>query len=190
MDNKTAKDLMVPLQEYPHVPDDADLGRAVAALDRAREQLPAGRDPYRAVLVVDHEGRVVGKIGQLALLKALEPQSSVLEDLALLTRAGVSDEFLAKTLEHHRLFRANLTGLCRAAAGLPVRRVMQPVTQSIEENASLSEALHNLVVWQTLSVLVTRDQRPVGLLRLSDLCREIIRHIKTAPTTEPNPQQE
>ena len=190
MDSKTARDLMVPIEKYPQVSADARLYEAVLALDKAQQNPPPGRQPYRAVLVVEDDGRVVGKIGQLVLVRALEPQSQVADDLALLARAGVSDEFLAKTLEHHRLFRAGLNDLCRAAAQIPARKIMQPITQSIDEGTSLAEAMHRIVVWQTLSVLVTRQGHPVGLLRLSDLCDEITRQMKTAVSHQSRKERE
>jgi len=58
--------------------------------------------------------------------------------------------------------------------------VMHPVEENIDENAPLSEALHKMVVYQTLSILVTRDKKVIGLLRLSDLFDEIVKDIKNS----------
>jgi hypothetical protein len=54
---------------------------------------------------------------------------------------------------------------------------MIPVTESIDENALLTEAIHRIVLWQTLSILVTRGGEVVGILRLSDLFDEISCHV-------------
>jgi CBS-domain-containing membrane protein len=171
---------MVPLSEYPSVEQEVTLFDAVVALDRAQQGLPPGRQPYRAVLVVDSDKRVVGKIGQLALLKALEPQSTVVDDLGTLTRAGVSDEFLNSVMKHFRLFQQEISNMCLTARSLPVKNVMHPVAEHIDHEASLCEAAHQMVVWQTLSILVTEGNETVGLIRLSDLCDEVVRQMKAA----------
>ncbi len=178
MDSKRVKDLMVPLDQYAVVSQDATLFDAVRALEQAHESLPAGRQPYRAVLVIDEKKRIVGKIGQLAFLTALEPRYSIVGDLESLARAGVSDEFVSSMMEHYRFFQDDLTDLCARAKGLSVKDVMHPVTESIDENATLAEAIHKIIVWQTLSILVTRGPDMVGLLRLSDLFDEITAQMK------------
>jgi len=180
MDDKRVKDLMVSLDEYPVVSQDATLREAVLALEEAQRQLPGGRQPYRAVLVVDEKKRIAGKIGQLAFLRALEPRYDVIGDLESLSVAGVSEEFVASTMEHYRFFQENLPDLCSRTSRLLVKDVMRPVTQSIDENASLREAIHRIVVWQTLSILVTRGTDVVGLLRLSDLSDAITAQLKAA----------
>lgn len=177
---RKVKELMVPLSEYPAVAEDASLLEAVQVLDRAQDNLPPGRQPYRAVLVVDSDRRVVGKIGQLGLLKALEPQSTVVDDMPTLNRAGVSDRTLDSAMQHHRLFQQEMSDLCLAARSLRVRNVMHPITEHIDYEASLCEAAHQMVVWQTLSILVTRGNETVGLIRLADLCDEVVKDMKTA----------
>jgi hypothetical protein len=169
MDKKTVKDLMVPLDEYPLVHENATLLDAVHALDKALQNLPPGRQPYRAVLVTDKTGGVIGKIGQWIFLRALEPRYGVLGDLGKLARAGVSAEVITSMMDHYRLFQDNLSDSCRRASALRVTDVMHPVAESIDEQAPLSEAIHQFVIGQTLSVLVKRQGQISGLLRLSDL---------------------
>lgn len=173
MDSKRVKDLMVPLDDYPVVSRDATLLEAVRALAKAQKSLPAGRQPHRAVLVIDDNKRIVGKVGQLAVLRALEPRYNVVGDLESLARAGVSDEFVSSMMEHYRFLQDDLTDLCSRAAMRVVREMMVPTTESLDENVLLSEAIHRIIMWQTLSVLVTRGSEIVGVLRLSDLFEEI-----------------
>jgi len=169
MNSRHVKDLMVSLDECPLVSEDATLGDAVLALEEAQQNLPAGRQPYRAVLVVDEKKRIVGKIGQLAILRALEPRYDVIGDLAALSAAGVSEEFVSSMMDHYRFFQEGLPNLCSRASRLLVREVMRPVKECVDEGAALQEAIHKLVMWQTLSLLVTQGTEVVGLLRLSDL---------------------
>lgn len=180
MDEKRVKDLMVSLDEYPVVSQDATLRQAVLALEEAQKRLPGGRQPYRAVLVVDEKKRIVGKIGQLAFLAALEPRYDVIGDLDALSVAGVSEEFVASMMEHYRFFQERLSDLCARSSRVLVKDVMRPVTQSVDENATLRETIHRIVMWQTLSLLVTRDDAVVGLVRLSDLFDAVAEQFKAA----------
>ncbi len=78
----TVKDLMVPLSEYATVLEDASLYEAVVALEKAQaefsnplekapEKFGPKRHPHRAILVLDKDGQVAGKISQLDALTAL-----------------------------------------------------------------------------------------------------------------------
>jgi len=178
MDKKIVKDLMVPLDEYPAVGEEATVLEAIEAIDRAQQKLPSGRQPYRAVLVVDRNNKIVGKLGQMAFLNALEPKYNVLGDVGRLARAGVSDKFISSIMEHYRFFQDNLNDLCHRAGALQVKDVMHSVTDSVDEQAPLGEAIHKIVLGQTLSILVTRGDDVVGLLRLADLFETVACHMK------------
>lgn len=177
MERKKVKDLMVPLSEYPKVKTDASLLDAVRVLHEARKNSPSGRQPFQAILIVDENDIVIGKIGQLALLKALEPESHVADNLGTLAKAGVSSQYLDQAMEHYRILQQGLLDLCSSSGSTKVSHVMHPVTKHIDEETSFCEVIHKIVVWQTQSILVTRDSVPVGLIRLSDICDEVINHM-------------
>ncbi len=178
MNAKVARDLMVPLEEYPLVDSSATLLDAVVRLDESRRAMDPARQPYQAVLVADETGAIVGKLGQLALLRALEPKSHVVDDLGMLDRAGVSDSVMDKVLDHYRIFQQDLSDMCLSAAALPIRNVMHPFNEHIDEGTPISSVIHHMVLWQTMSILVTRDDKPVGLVRLSDLCDAVMNQMR------------
>lgn len=178
MDEKLVRNVMIPLEECPVVSNDSTLVDALLALDEAQKRLPSGRQPYRAVLVEDEKNRVVGKLGQWAFLMALEPKYAVHKDLGRLARAGVDPELITSMMEHYRFFQDSLSDLCHRASGIRVRDVMRPVEDSIDELAPLSQAIHQMVLAQTLSILVTRGSTVVGLIRLSDLFDVVGEHMK------------
>jgi CBS domain-containing protein len=178
MPQRTVRDLMVPLEEYAVVDPGASLLEAVLALDRAQGTLPPGRQPHRAVLVAGPDGKVVGKLGHLAFLKALEPRYDAMGDLATLSRVGLSSDFITSMIGHMELWKDDFEDICRRARQTRIGDVMRPVTESISENATLREALHNIIVRQSLSLLVTRDTEVVGILRLSDLFAAVTDQIR------------
>jgi len=178
MDNKRVEDLMVPLDKSAVVSQEATLLDAVLALDEAQKKMLPDKHRHRAVLVVDDSKQVVGKIGQHDFLKALEPKYGVIDDLEKLSSAGVSSQFISSTMRHFQFFQDNLSNLCERASSLKAKEVMQPVSESIDENDSLREAIHKIVILQTLSLLVTRKGEVIGLLRRSDLFEEIAKEMR------------
>jgi len=184
MTEKRVKDLMVPIDEYPVVAPETTMLDAISALNEAQKKRPAHLQPYRAVLVKDSKGNVIGKLGQLAFLKALEPKNTMLGDLEKLRFAGVSDDLMRTMIGHYRFFEEALPDLCARGRNLLVKEAMNPVTESIDENAYLCEAISKIVLYQQLSILVTRGNKAVGLLRLSDLCDEVARQMKKQAAEE------
>ena len=49
----------------------------------------------------------------------------------------------------------------------------------VDENASLGEAIHQLVMGRHQSLLVTKDKEITGILRLTDVFKEISTRIST-----------
>jgi len=178
MDEKRVKDLMVPLDRYGLVSQDATLLEAIQVLQEAQKKRDRNRQPFRAVLIIDGNKKVVGKLGELAFLKALEPKRNVLGDISKLAGAGVSEQIISTVMSHYQFFQDKLSNLCFRARDIKVKDVMHPTTESIDENASLSEAISKIILWDTLSVLVTRGGEIVGLLRISDICQEIAGQMK------------
>ncbi|HQO34147.1 MAG TPA: hypothetical protein PLG59_05770, partial [bacterium] len=123
----------------------------------------------RAVLVMDDQKRIVGKIGHLLVLKALESHQHVKCTINALTSGGVGQEFVEWMVENLRFWQEDIPALCRRVRNMPVKEAMLPVRESIDAESSLGEAIHGFVAWQTLSLLVTRQGEIVGILRLADL---------------------
>ena len=179
----TAGDLMVPLEEYATVSDEATLYDAVIALEEAQESLDRTRYKYlhRAVLVLDRNKDVVGKISQLDVLKALEPKYKGVLDTEGLSRTGYSPEFLKSMLDQQKLWAHPLRDICSRAARLKVKDFMYTPTEGeyVDENVSLEEAIHMLVMGHHHSLLVTKDGKIVGILRLTDVFVAIFDLIRT-----------
>ncbi len=186
MSARKAGDIMVPIDQYPIVDSSATVLDAVVRLDESRRTMEAGRHPYQAVLVADQSGNIVGKLGQLALLRSLEPRSHFVDDQDTLDRAGVSDAIMQTALDHFSALHRGLSDMCLGAAALSVRSVMRPFREHIDVDAPICDVIHQMVVWQTLSVLVTQQDRPVGLIRLSDLCDEVMKQMRQATTRPDN----
>ena len=175
------KDLMVPLAEYATISEQATLYDAVLALEKAQEAFDPMRHRHRAVLVFDKKNKIVGKLGQLDIVKSLEPKYAEMGDLGPLSRTGFSPQFLRSMIEKFALWDESLTDICRKAAKLKVKDIMYTPTEGeyVEENASLGEAIHQLVMGHHQSLLVTSGEEIVGILRLVDVFKDVCETMKS-----------
>lgn len=164
-------DLMVPLSEYATVSEDATLYEAVAELEKAQEEFDHTRYRHRAILVLSHDGKVIGKLTQLDSLKALEPKYDEMLDRRRSHQFGFTRQFMKSMLKDQHLFVGPLEDICRKAGVQNVKRHMQRPSEGeyIEEEASLDEAIHQLVLGDHQSLLVTRKRSISGILRLTDV---------------------
>ena len=177
----TVEELIVPLEEYATVGKDATLYDAVLALESAQENFNKNRYLHRAVLVLDEDGNVLGKVSQLDVLRALEPKYGDMGDMRYLSRTGFSADFIKSIMDKYALCEIPLTEMCGRATDLKVTDFMYRPTEGeyIEADAALCEAMHLLVMGCHQSLLVTRDDKVVGILRLVDVFHKIFQTVKT-----------
>jgi CBS domain-containing protein len=176
------KDLMVPLSEYATVAEDATLYEAVLSLEEAQEKFEDKHTRYRhrAILILDKNNNVIGKLSQLDVLRALEPKYQDMVEGKESHRLGISKSFMRSVLKDYNLFANPLDDICRKAGEQPVKKIMYAPTEGefVSEDASLDIAIHRLIVGQHQSLLVTRDEKIVGILRLTDVFAAVFHKMK------------
>ena len=174
------KEIMVPLPEYATVAEDATLYEAVTALEEAQARFDQTRGQHRAILIYDKNKKIVGKLSQLDILKALEPKYRGIADDKHTHRFGFTKDYLKSMHEDFALWDKPLNQLCEKAAVRKVKDIMYTPTEGeyVSEDATLDEAIHWLVVGHHHSLLVTRGDDIVGVLRLTDVFRGVCKRIK------------
>ena len=183
MDKLTVKDLMVPLSGYATVSEDATLSEAVKALKNVQKNFDQTRDRHRAILITDKNNRIVGKLSQLDVIRALEPKYLKIDDPQSLSRFGFSQDYLKYTLNEHHLWENALDDICKKAVKIIVKTIMYSPAEGeyVKEDSLLNEAIHQLIMGRHQSLLVTRGEDIVGILRLTDVFREISDKISACP---------
>jgi CBS domain-containing protein len=176
----TVKELMVPLEAYATVTREATLREAIIALERAQVTLDPSRHKHRAILVLDESGKVVSKITMKNILMALEPNYGKMEGTGVLERSGYSPDLIRSMLENNALWTEPLQFFHERAAKLKVGDLIHAPSEDeyIDENATLGEAIHQMIVSPYLSLLVTSGDEVLGILRLSDIFAKICEVIK------------
>jgi CBS domain-containing protein len=180
MKTVNVSEVMVPLKNYATVPESATLYEAVVALEKAQKDFDQDRYRHRAVLVYDDNSKkIVGKISQMDILKALEPNYQIV-DMKAMSRFGFSLDYF-QSIAKKTFWDKPLRDICHKAATVKVRDFMYTPGEAeyIKESASLDEGIHQLIVGKHHSLLVTRDQDIVGVLRLTDVFVFVREQLKT-----------
>lgn len=197
------KDLMVDFSDCPKVSEEATLRDAVLSLEATR----LIGDPWtyrpRVILVHDKDENIVGTLRHFEILKALEPkyrqvidelepelensfkvlssQSGAVRDRTVLFLIGLDCELVNSVNEKYGLWKDLLQDLGRRAAIIKVKDIMSAPSEGeiIDDNASLREAIHKMLVGNHLSLVVRGVAgNHVGILRLSDVFNEACQAIK------------
>ena len=181
MKNFKVKDLMVPRAEYAVISEDDSIYEAVLALEKAQQEFDQTRYRHRAILVEDKSHKIVGKLGQLDILRSLEPKYQEMSaETPGMAKFGFSKKFLLSMLENYKLFNKPLEDLCRKAGQEKVVKYMHQPTEGeyIDQDDSLDKAIHLMVVGHHQSLLVTSGQEIVGLLRMTDVFAAVFHAMK------------
>ena len=183
METITIKDLMVPLSKYATVKEYATLQEVVAALETAQARFDSGRYPHRAVLVLDDQENVVGKVGLIDILRALEPKYDQLVQPSARLHTGFTRQFLKSLIGHYQLWQQPLRDICHKATDRKVKTFMVTPSEGefVDEDTTLDEAIHQLVMGHHQSVLVLRQKKIVGILRLTDVFETLSNVIMQCP---------
>jgi len=176
------KDLMVPRAEYATISEESNLFEAVTALEEARKKFDRSDYAPRAVLVFDKDSKIVGKLSMLDVLVALEPKYGEMGEIKKFSTHGFSKNFILALEEQYRLWDKPLDDVCRKATELRVQDCMTKSSagEYIEEDASLSQAINQLVVGRHQQLLVTSSEEIVGILRLTDVFDGLCQNMKNS----------
>lgn len=167
---KQVRDLMIPIEEYSTVPENAPVRDAVSILQKTLGD-PKG---HRSVLVIDEDGSAVGVLTFRDLLKALEPHM-----LSADIPRGSIDWLLADNdpaVYPEGLFAQR----SKSEATKTVREIMEnlnPIT--IQAGAPLLKAVHVMVHHGVGCLPVLDGDKVVGMIQINEIFREIANVITT-----------
>ena len=165
--------LMIPLEEYPHIPYWFTLRQAMAEIENSELKINGQRSLPRVVLIFDEKYRLMGMARRRDILRGLEP------------------EFLSgRTIEHQKkLFNIevdpNLSEMSydklvervRERAEHPISEVMTPILKTVDHDDNIMKIIYEMVS-NNLSLLpVLKEERVVGVVRSVDVFHEIAHHI-------------
>jgi hypothetical protein len=173
-------DFMIPIAKFPRISDTATFSGAVMALERAQEEFLSGKREQRIMLVTDSENKVVGKLSPIDVVRGLEPNFEKLVDEQSSVYVEKFNYVIQPMKEQTTLWAKPLDDLCTTAKDVLVKDFIQTPksSQIIESESTLNNAFHRFVMFKHDSLFVMDGKKLIGLLRFSDVYKEIVRRIK------------
>ncbi|CCK80107.1 CBS domain-containing protein [Desulfobacula toluolica] len=175
MKDKQVKEVMIPLSDYATVSEEETLVNAIKELQQSRNNTQLNHK-HRAVLVYGKDNQITGKLSIRCILKALEPKYRQFEHPESignigLSRFGFNNDFLKSLLDNFNLWDETLEELVKKASKLKVKNVMYTPSSGeyVDENAPISEAVHQFILGCHQSLLVLKEDKVVGIIRLPDI---------------------
>jgi predicted transcriptional regulator len=174
MKDKRARDVMVPLEKYPHVQDRDTLRQAVAAFGDCQIEIEGRTSLPRVLLVFDDEQRLVGLLRRRDILRGLEPRFLV--NAPLEYRRKLFDVRLDPNLSDVPFDQ--VWKEIQAQSGRQVREVMQPVVTTVRHDDALIKVIYELVARNVSLLPVLENEEVVGVVRTADVFCELARILK------------
>ena len=169
MEMKRAGDIMIPLDEYPHLPYWFTLRQATVELEKSEVEIHGRKSLPRAVLIFDEKYQLMGMARRRDIMRGLEPEflmSRPIESRKTLFDVKVDPNL--SELSYDKL----LQGM-RRQAERPIGDVMRPIVATVDVEDHLVKIIYEMVD-RGLSILpVLKDGKVVGVVRSVDAFHEI-----------------
>ncbi len=177
MKKKTVEEIMISVQEYPHIPDTMTLLEAMSVLKMKRAQIKA-RDGRLTVpddaLVFNKDLVFVGIVRRRDILKGLLPD--YLSGKSVRHR-GTEFPMTVDTHVSEFSWDRAVEGL-REQAKRKISEVMNPITLTVNYNDHLLKAMQEIVALNYVAIPVVKENKIIGMVRSGDLMHEIERFLK------------
>ena len=158
--NKKVKDLMIPLEDYPHIPYWFTLRQAMAIVREASIKFEGSFEP-RAVLVFDEKYQLMGMLTLRDIIRGLEPKFA--KDAGLIK----ADPSLAVLMGD--MFGPSM----KEASQKAVSEVMSPIRVTVNGDDPITKALFLMIQENVGMMPVLLDKKVVGMVRMNELFKEI-----------------
>ncbi len=164
-----ARDVMVPIADYPHALGSQPLAEGVRLLEKSPIEFDGRTSMPRILLVFDDANQLIGVVRRRDILRGLEPDYH-------------GDLNTTHPEAHFKTeIDPNLSDLVGSASGERLRRklerplseVAREIEASVEAEDSLMKVVRELVARDTHLAVVIDAERVVGVVRTLDVLRKV-----------------
>ena len=148
--SKKARDLAIPISDYPHMPYWASLKEAIVQLNVAYDT------GHHTVLVFDEAYKLVGMLLQKDILRGLEPKFAKHHEDGV----PIAWDDLLKAGSEKRLAR-------------PIKEFMSQAAVKVDAEDSILKASHIMLEKDAYLLPVMEGEKLIGVIRMGDLFHEI-----------------
>jgi CBS domain-containing protein len=180
MEKLKVRDFMVSVADFPSISEETTFSEAVLALEKHFDEFMAGKAKQYITLVHDAQNRILGKMTPLDVLRGLEPGYDKIIAPAKHSLALAVDYVVETMAGQAMLWAKPFDDLCSRAQDVKVANFFTRPSenQTVQAGDSLNLAFHRFVIGRHDSLFVKEQGKLVGLLRFSDVYREVCRQIK------------
>ena len=163
--NTTVKDLMIPLEQFPHVSSEAPVHEAVGLL--YSHVNGHGRLQYDELLVISADHRLVGRLTLRGILTCYFPTLFAGDQQPIF--AGKQAKFTDLAILLEDSFQTE----CKRQGSLPVGDFMAPPHKAIKAGLHPLHAAEIMMAENETCLPVSEDDGLIGVVRLIDLFRTL-----------------
>ncbi|MCL7487601.1 MAG: CBS domain-containing protein [Desulfobulbaceae bacterium] len=165
-DIPAVKDLVIPIERYPHVNQDKTLHDAVQVI----QSYTCGENDrirYSEIMVVNDQNQLAGRLSILDVLRGLDKRFSEIPKVKEF--AGKGSDYPNLTILWEDAFFVG----CAKGVSRPVREFMSPIKNMVKTSDSLLKVLSILLSLNCQLLPVVEGKRVVGVIRLEEIFKEI-----------------
>jgi len=171
METKLVKEVMIPIERYVKVSKEDSLYDVILTLERSKE-VNRGR-AHRDAIVVDKDGKFIGKVTMLDIFRALEPKYNKI-DMDKIIESGkgeLTEDVIKDAYKDFDFWVEPSKTICDRGSAKKVSEVMHvPSTgEYIMEEDSIEKALSLYVLGAHQPLIVKKGKTVTGMLRFGDV---------------------
>jgi predicted transcriptional regulator len=147
------------------------LREAVAIIEKAVIEKPAGTSLPRSILIFDERYQLLGVVRRRDILRGLEPE--FLKSMPLDSRREWFDTEVDPNLLE--IQAGKIASGVRKQGDRPVSEIMRPLNARVNYDDHVARIIHEMVTKHENLLPVLRDNKVVGVVRSVDVFHEVAR---------------
>jgi CBS-domain-containing membrane protein len=166
-----AGDVMIPLDQYPHIPFWFTLRQAMVEMDKSQLEVAGRKSLPRVVLVFDEKYELMGMVRRRDIMRGLEPpilRERPLDDRRRMFAAEHADKI--EEMSYEEIFEG-----VKQQAETTVSDIMLPIEHTVDYHDHIFRVVYEMNATGLALLPVLRDEQVVGVIRSVDVFREITR---------------
>jgi Mg2+/Co2+ transporter CorC len=167
MKDMKVKEVMIPIANYVTVKKENNLTGVLNAIEQLRKTKQG--HVHRDAIVVDEDGRFVGKVTMIDIFRSLEPNYRKVQRRQ--KDHTLTDAFVSKAVKELNLWIEPAENICARGSKVTVADAMYVPEKSeyIQENDTLEKALNYYVMGVHQPLIVKDGDTVTGVLRFGDI---------------------
>lgn len=169
MFDKIVGDVMIPIEQYPHISYWDTLLKAMELIEKTVLEVGGRQSLPRVLLVFGKENNLVGMVRRRDILRGLEPKFMANQSLNARKRMfDAKENPKLANIDYKKILQGVL-----AKSETPVSDIMLPIASTIDFHDHIFKAVYEMNVHKLSQLPVLKDGEVVGVIRTVDVFHEV-----------------